>query len=76
VDEPTPDDVEQIVREAQRLDQTKQRILADLRAQGTDPDDVRVIVSYPTESGEYRAVELMTPRWSAGKRRQQPDSED
>jgi hypothetical protein len=69
--EPTPDDVEQIIRHAQSLDETKQSILADIRARGEDPDETRVIVSQQTADGEYIATELMRPRWMNG---QQPDA--
>ncbi|WP_042170139.1 hypothetical protein [Streptomyces sp. NBRC 110035] len=72
MDEPTPDDVERIIREAQKLNATKQRVLADLRARGEDPDDVRIIVSSRTENGDYRADELVTPNWLKEARRQRP----
>jgi len=61
--EPTPEDVERIVHQAQKLDEYKQRILADLRARGEDTDDVRIIVSHRTDSGDYDATEVMRPRW-------------
>lgn len=63
MDEPTPEDIEQIVQQAQHLDQWKQLLLADLRARGEDPDDVRIIVSHRTPSGDYTATEVMRPRW-------------
>jgi hypothetical protein len=65
--EPTDDEyaayVDRIVDRAQRLDDVKQRIRADIRAQGGDPDEARIIVGYSTDSSEYRADELQRPRW-------------
>ena len=69
--EPTEDDVNEIVREAQQLDDFKQQILADMRARGEDTDNVRVIVGHRTENGEYGATELIRPRWMD---EQQPDA--
>lgn len=74
MDEPTPDDVEQIVQQAQQLDRWKQAIVEDLRARGQDPDEVRVIVGYPVGDGTYRADELLTPRWMKEARRR-PESD-
>jgi hypothetical protein len=72
MDEPTPEDVEQIVRQAQQLDGWKQRALAELRARGEDTDDVRIIVAHPTGSGDYTATEVMRPRWMD----EQPPADD
>ncbi|MCI3153208.1 hypothetical protein ELQ39_15855 [Streptomyces sp. GB4-14] len=71
--EPTNDDVEQIVHQAQKLDDLKQQIIAEMRARGEDPDDVRVIVGHRTADGDFMATELMTPAWT---RQQTPPADD
>lgn len=65
--EPTEDDVNQIVTQAQQLDEWKQAILADLRANGQDTDGIRMIVSHRTTSGGYTATELTTPGREPGE---------
>lgn len=65
-DEQYADHVDRIVDQAQRLDSVKQRIRDEIRAQGGDPDDARIIVGYSTDSGDsgdFRADELQRPPW-------------
>ncbi|MYU22934.1 hypothetical protein [Streptomyces sp. SID8352] len=70
MNEPTPDDIEEIVREAQTLDELKRHALDVLRSSGEDVDDVRVIVSRRMPNGEYQADELIRPKWA---RKARPD---
>ncbi|MBM7088103.1 hypothetical protein JTP67_05955 [Streptomyces sp. S12] len=69
--EPTEDDVNQIVTQAQQLDDWKQQILADMRARGEDTSGVRIIVAHPHGADGYGATEVTRP---PGGHEEQPDA--
>lgn len=49
--------VDEVVGQAQRLNDWKQRIRENIRAEGEDPDEVRIIVGYKV-GDTYTATEI------------------
>lgn len=49
--------VDEVVGQAQKLDGLKQRIRADMQANGEDPDEVRIIIGHKI-GDTYTATEI------------------
>lgn len=62
-DDQYTDHVDRIVDQAQKLDAAKERIREQIRAEGRDPDESRIIVGYRTDDGGYAATEVQCPEW-------------
>jgi hypothetical protein len=62
-DDEYADHVDRIVNRAQQLDAAKERFREEIRAEGRDPDESRIIIGYRTDDGGYDATEVQRPGW-------------